>query len=96
MTVMTVTTCMLALVMLVTWNTHPLLVLLFLAVYLPLEGAFLSATLVKVSSGGRRMAACVAGAIASADTVCYSCVVVSWEHPAACHHYLSCIWTICH
>jgi K+ transporter len=52
MTVMTVTTCMLALVMLVTWNTHPLLVLLFLAVYLPLEGAFLSATLVKVSSGG--------------------------------------------
>jgi KUP system potassium uptake protein len=52
MTVMTVTTCLLALVMLVTWNAHPLLVLLFLAVYLPLEGAFLSATLVKVSSGG--------------------------------------------
>jgi K+ transporter len=53
MTVMTVTTCMVALVMLVTWNMHPLLVLLFLAVYLPLEGALLSATLVKVSHGGK-------------------------------------------
>jgi hypothetical protein len=52
MTVMTVTTCMVALVMLVTWNTHPLLVVLFLAVLLPLEGVLLSSTLVKVSSGG--------------------------------------------
>lgn len=53
MTVMTFTTLLVCLVMLMTWNLHPLLVALFVIVYLPLEGAFLSATLVKVPNGGK-------------------------------------------
>jgi K+ transporter len=75
MTVMTVTTCMLALVMLVTWNTHPLLVLLFLAVYLPLEGAFLSATLVKVLSGGEAKGSMCCSYLSNAGHRWYCCVL---------------------
>eukprot|EP00879_Flechtneria_rotunda_P016144 GHRR01016888.1.p1 GENE.GHRR01016888.1~~GHRR01016888.1.p1 ORF type:complete len:883 (+),score=297.21 GHRR01016888.1:1137-3785(+) len=52
MSVMTMTTLLVALVMLMTWNLHPAIVALFLCVYLPLEGACLSATLVKIPSGG--------------------------------------------
>lgn len=53
MTVMTLTSLLVCLVMLMAWNLHPLLVALFFVVYLPLEGMFLSATLVKVPTGGK-------------------------------------------
>lgn len=52
MTVMTFTTLLTALVMLVAWDLHPVVVALFAIVFLPMEGAFLSASLVKVPSGG--------------------------------------------
>lgn len=52
MTVMVLTTMLVALVMVVTWDIHPCLILLFLVVYLPLECLYLSATLVKIPSGG--------------------------------------------
>jgi K+ transporter len=52
MSVMVMTTLLMSLVMLLAWDINPLLVGLFLLVYLPMEGAFLSATLVKIPSGG--------------------------------------------
>jgi len=50
--------------MLLTWNIDPLVVAVFAVVYLSMEGAFLSATLVKIPSGGesnRRADCCTLG-----------------------------------
>ena len=52
MSVMSLTTILGAIVMIVSWDTHPALVLLFLVIYLPYELLYLSATLTKVASGG--------------------------------------------
>jgi K+ transporter len=52
MSVIVVTTLLITLVMLIVWDLHPAWAALWLLVYLPLECAFLSATLVKVVSGG--------------------------------------------
>ena len=61
MTVMMLTSLLVCLVMLMAWNLHPLLVALFFLVYLPLEGTFLSATLVKVPNGGAGATAALIG-----------------------------------
>jgi K+ transporter len=50
--VMLSTVFLVALVMLVAWGTHPLLVLLFLAPFAFIEGVFLSANILNIPHGG--------------------------------------------
>jgi K+ transporter len=50
--VMLSTVFLVALVMLVAWGTHPLLVLLFLAPFTFIEGVFLSANILNIPHGG--------------------------------------------
>lgn len=50
--VMLSTVFLVALVMLVAWGTHPLLVLLFLAPFSFIEGVFLSANILNIPHGG--------------------------------------------
>jgi len=50
--VMLSTVFLVALVMLVAWGTHPLLVLLFFAPFAFIEGVFLSANILNIPHGG--------------------------------------------
>ncbi|KAG9442705.1 hypothetical protein H6P81_018559 [Aristolochia fimbriata] len=49
--VMMITTCLMVVVMLVVWDTHFLLILLFLGVFFIMEGAYMTALLTKIPQG---------------------------------------------
>jgi K+ transporter len=68
MSVMALTTILGSLVMTISWDTHPAFVLLFVAVYLPYELLYLSATLTKVAYGGW-VALMVAGIVSTINLV---------------------------
>lgn len=50
--VMFSTVILVALVMLLAWGTHPLLVMMFLVPFIAIEGVFLSANILNIPHGG--------------------------------------------
>lgn len=49
---MVITTCLMTIIMLVIWDTHWLLVLIFFTVFIVLEGCYLSVVMTKIPQGG--------------------------------------------